>query len=108
MIRVGRVLSWLSIATWGAPVLLLVPGVTKALGASPAIATALFWTGLVLAGCLALATWGLALFHLATRYRGKDRTLWLVVVVLTALFGAWLYWLHRRSNQADSIALSPG
>ena len=107
MIRVGRALSWLGIATWAAPVLLLLPGVTETLNARPAVATPLFWTSLTLAGAIALTTWGLAIYHVAMRNRQEDRTRWLLVVVLANLFGAWFYWLHKRNEQEDPVALAP-
>ena len=54
-----------------------------------------------------LTTWGLAIYHVAMRNRQEDRTRWLLVVVLANLFGAWFYWLHKRNEQEDPVALAP-
>jgi hypothetical protein len=102
-IRLGRFLALLSIAGFITVLALNVRSIQSAFVAgsrSHSILNAL----IAFAAIATFLSWGLALYHLATRFRGPASTKkrWGIALVLGAFVASWFYWLSAPKDDAEA------
>jgi apolipoprotein N-acyltransferase len=102
-IRFGRLLALLSITGFIMVLALNVPSIQRAFVAGSA-SHGVLNTLIAFAAIATFLSWGLALYHLATRFRGSDssRKRWGIALVFGAFVASWFYWLSTPQTDAEA------